>query len=165
MFECDIQLIIKQYTRSITTISRYDYPLKWPSITAQITNALTSGNERGIMTGLLSLFALTKKYEYEMDEDREPLFGIMESMFPLLGNIIETYMTQNENLMGLALLHMVCKVFYVANQLYICPMLKNEGALGPWMQFFKYVLDCPPPENLSNFVEEMDEIYARDKSI
>jgi hypothetical protein len=39
---------------------------------------LTSGNERGIMTGLTSLFALTKKYEYEMDEDREPLFLIMD---------------------------------------------------------------------------------------
>jgi hypothetical protein len=29
------------------------------------------------MTGLQALFALTKKYEYEMDEDREPLFQLM----------------------------------------------------------------------------------------
>lgn len=64
--------------------------------------------------------------------------------------------------MGLRLLQLVCKVFYVANQLYICPMLKNEGALMPWMQFFKYILDQPLPDHLSSFVEQMDEIAARD---
>lgn len=117
------------------------------------------------MTGLTSLFALTKKYEYEMDEDREPLFLIMDQMLPLMGQIVENYMGQTDNLMGLALLHMLCKIFYVSNQLYICPILKNDGALLPWMQFFKFVLDLPLPEQLSSFVEEMDEIQARDKSI
>lgn len=78
MFHCDLQPIIKQYTRCITTISRFDFPEKWESLTSQIISALTSGNEPGIMTGLLALFALTKKYEYEMDEEREPLFKIME---------------------------------------------------------------------------------------
>jgi hypothetical protein len=36
---------------------------------------------------------------------------------------------------------MVSKTFYIANQLYILPVLKQEGQLYPWMQFFKYVLD------------------------
>lgn len=45
------------------------------------------------MTGLLTLFALTKKYEFEMDDDREPLFLLMDQMFPIMGSIIETYMT------------------------------------------------------------------------
>ena len=45
----------------------------------------------GIMTGLLALFSLTKKYEYEMEEDRNPLFELMDKFFPIMGRIIETY--------------------------------------------------------------------------
>jgi hypothetical protein len=37
------------------------------------------------MTGLLALFALVKKYDYEMDSDRVPLFELMNTMLPLLG--------------------------------------------------------------------------------
>jgi hypothetical protein len=42
-----------------------------------ITNALNSfPNEKGVLTGLYALHGLVKKYEYEMDEDRSPLFEI-----------------------------------------------------------------------------------------
>lgn len=61
------------------------------------------------------MFALTKKFEFEMDEEREPLFILMDQMFPILGNIVETYMSLETNEMGLRLLQMVCKVFYVVN--------------------------------------------------
>lgn len=67
------------------------------------------------MTGLLALFALAKKYEYEMEEDREPLFALMNSMLPQMGHLVETYMQQQDNEMAMRLLHMICKVFYVAN--------------------------------------------------
>jgi hypothetical protein len=58
-------------------ITKYDYPAKWPGVIGLVQGALTSGNEQAIMTGLQALFALVKKYEYEMDEDREPLFELM----------------------------------------------------------------------------------------
>ena len=51
-------------------ITKYDYPAMWPGVTGLVQSALTSGNEQAIMTGLQALFALTKKYEYEMEEDR-----------------------------------------------------------------------------------------------
>jgi hypothetical protein len=55
-------------------MARFDYPERWPTLlTVDIPNALNSKNEKGIYTGLLALFGLVKKYEYEMDEDREPL--------------------------------------------------------------------------------------------
>lgn len=85
MFECSIAVINKQYTRCLMTISRYDYPEQWPNITQLVTQALTSGNELAIMTGLYALFALAKKYEYEMEDDRDPLLELMDHMLPLLG--------------------------------------------------------------------------------
>ena len=78
MFECENRLIQKQYIRSIITICRYDYPEKWPSILNDISNALQSGNEKGVLTGCIALFCLTKKYEYEMDESRQVMITFME---------------------------------------------------------------------------------------
>lgn len=92
MFECNIAVINKQYTRCLMTISRFDYPERWPNITQLVTEALTSGNELAIMTGLNALFALAKKYEYEMEEEREPLLELMDKMLPLMGSLVETFM-------------------------------------------------------------------------
>lgn len=89
MYDCENQQIIKQYSRALTTIARIDYPQKWPTLLDQdITNALNSQNDKGILTGLLALFGLVKKYEFEMEEDREPLFAITQKMFTVLGTLI-----------------------------------------------------------------------------
>jgi hypothetical protein len=73
-----------------------------------------------------------------------------------MGNLIEACKGQHQNEMALKLLHMICKVFYVANQLYLLPALSAEGMLHPWMHFFKEILDQPLPDHLSSFVEDMD---------
>jgi importin-7 len=85
MFNCNSRAINKQYVRSIITICRFDYPEKWPSLVQDIANALNSGNDKGILTGCIALFCLAKKYEYELDEAREPLFKIMEDVNGILG--------------------------------------------------------------------------------
>lgn len=164
MFECTIAVINKQYTRCLMTLSRYDYPEQWPTIVPLVQQALSSGNDLAIMTGLQALFALVKKYEYEMDSDRVPLFDLMTTMLPLMGSLVEAYMNQTSE-SALRILHLVCKCFYIANQLYMLPVLKEEGQLMPWMQFFKFVLDQQLPDHLCSHVEEMEKIAARDKTI
>lgn len=77
MFNCNDTRISKQFVRSIITICRFDYPEKWPSLLNDISNALQSGNDKGILTGCVALFCLAKKFEYELDEHREPIFQIM----------------------------------------------------------------------------------------
>jgi hypothetical protein len=52
-------------------------------------NALDYNNEKGIVTGLLALLSLVRKYEFEMDEDREPLYEIFEKTFAKLGSLID----------------------------------------------------------------------------
>ena len=78
--------------RCIVTICRFDYPEKWPTLLNDISNALQSGNDKGILTGCITLFCLAKKYEYELDEQREPIFEIMKQCSGILGTIIEQYM-------------------------------------------------------------------------
>jgi len=69
--------IEKQYVRSITTIARFDYPERWPNIVAEIVQYLSTNDEKSVMTGLHGLKGLVKKYEYELQDERDPLYGII----------------------------------------------------------------------------------------
>ena len=93
MFHCENRLVMKQYVRCIITIARFDYPENWPSLTQNISEALQSGNDKGILTGLISLFCLVKKYEYELDDSRQQLYDIMQQVSGILGSICEQYMS------------------------------------------------------------------------
>ena len=116
MYEClELKLINKQLVRSIITLCRFDYPDSWPNLMTDITNALSSGNQRGILTGLQALFCLTKKFEFELEEDREPLFDIMKHSLGIIGPIIDSCMNQGNDEMALKSLHLIGKIFYNAN--------------------------------------------------
>jgi hypothetical protein len=49
---------------------------------------------------------------------------------------------------ALMILHIICKVFFKANYLKVCPYLMKIEALDPWIQFFKTILDMPTPSEL-----------------
>jgi len=54
-------------------MARHDYPEKWGSLLNDVLTYLGHQEEKSILTGLQGLYALTQKYEYESDEEREPL--------------------------------------------------------------------------------------------
>ena len=63
-----------------------------------------------------------------------PLIEVMTQVSPILGQIIEGHMQNlGQNEIGLSILHQIIKIFYTANQLYICPFLREENALAPWI--------------------------------
>lgn len=115
MYQTNDQKIIKQYTRCITTIARVDFPENWPTLVADIMQALNSQNEKGTLTGLLALLGLVKKYEFEMDKDREPLFAIWGEVMGLLGNLVNQVIGSLTDENALAILHLIGKVFYASN--------------------------------------------------
>lgn len=66
--------IQKQYIRSLKFICIHDFPAKLPNLFPQIIQLLQQKNQVSVYSGLLGLFALVSKYEFELDEDREPLY-------------------------------------------------------------------------------------------
>ena len=82
-----------------------------------------------------------------------------------MGNLINQLINNLENEIALRILHLICKIFYVSNQLQIAPFLMESGTIDPWMMFFKSLLDLPVRGGLDQFSENMEEIAARDKSI
>ena len=106
---------MKQYTRAITIIARIDFPERWPTLITDITTALQSQNEQGIITGLLALFGLVKKFEFEMQKDREPLYDVWAKLAGILGNLVAQVMGSLEDEKALKILHLIGKVFYASN--------------------------------------------------
>lgn len=147
-------------------MARHDYPQKWPMLlTNDIPTYLNSNNEKGIYSGLLALFGLVKKYEFELEEDRVPLYNIQRDCFGILGNLVNHLIGNLENEIALRILHLICKIFYVSNQLVIAPFLTETGTINPWIEFFKQLLDQPVSQNLGEQTGNMEEIALRDKSV
>jgi hypothetical protein len=101
-------------------IARYDYPANWPSLLPDICNYLKNQSggdyEKSIFTGLYSLYALTKKYEYEVDfTDREPLFQIIDYTISDLGNLVNQVLQQQGSELAEKVIYLVCKVIYTSN--------------------------------------------------
>ena len=67
--------------------------------------------------------------------------------------------------MALNILLEILKLFYRANHLFICPFLKENDGLTPWIQMFKVLLDMPVPDQLEAPTDDMEEISERDSNI
>jgi importin-7 len=166
LYMCQNPKIIKQYVRCITTIARFDFPGQWPNFVPQIIQFLSQPDEKAVMAGLLGLRGLVKKYEYEMDEERLPLYEIIKVTFGILGGLVNQVIAV-DNEKAYQVVYLISKIFYLSNQLYICPYLaENQGAnLEPWILFFKTIMDRALPTELDSPNEDMDEIERRDKHI
>lgn len=105
-----------------------------------------------------------KKYEYEMEDERQPLYAIIEATFGILGGLINQVL-DIENELAYEILYLISKIFYTANQLYICPYLQVREHIDPWVTFFNRLMNRPLPPALDSATEDMDEIDRRDKSI
>jgi hypothetical protein len=82
-----------------------------------------------------------------------------------LGNLVNHLIGNLENEIALRILHLICKIFYVSNQLVIAPFLTESGTINPWIEFFKQLLDQPVSQNLGEQTGNMEEIAIRDKSV
>ena len=90
--------IIKQYVRCITTMSRFDYPDRWPELLDQIIAFLQHhADEKAVVSGLFGLKGLVKKYEYELEEGRNNLYKIFEVCYGHLGILINMLIDKLDN--------------------------------------------------------------------
>jgi hypothetical protein len=89
-----------------------------------------------VTTGLYGMKGLCKKYEYELEEGRQPIYDIIAKTFGVLGGLINQLINVHDNEEALQMLYLICKIFYISNQLYMCPYLAQDSTLDPWIKFF-----------------------------
>ena len=72
--------------------------MKLPNFLGQIMALLKMKDSKGkVYAGLQGLRALTARYEFEMDDEREPLDEIIRQSFPILGMLGSEIISNKEN--------------------------------------------------------------------
>ncbi len=66
------------------------------------------------MTGLFALKAIAKKFEFELEEGREPLISIVNETFGLLGTLVNTLINSEAHLAHIILVQ-ISKIFFITN--------------------------------------------------
>lgn len=58
---------------------------------------LKEKNQISVFTGLQGLYALCSRYEFELDEQREPLYDIVKQTFEIIGLLVNDMMANKDN--------------------------------------------------------------------
>lgn len=72
---------------------------------------------------------------------------------------------RNNDVDALHMLHLVAKIFYKANHLFLAPSLLVGDQIDVWINLFKSLLDMPIPPELLTKTDDADQIMAKNKNI
>uniref|UniRef100_A0ACD5Z4B3 Uncharacterized protein n=1 Tax=Avena sativa TaxID=4498 RepID=A0ACD5Z4B3_AVESA len=137
-------LLRAQLGESIKTIIHADYPEHWPSLLHWVTHNLESQSQ--IFGALYVLRVLTRKYEFKSEEDRIPLYHIVEETFPCLLSIFSKLVQIVSPPIEVAdLIKLICKVFWSSIYLEIPKQLFDPNVFNAWMILFINLLERPVP--------------------
>jgi len=98
----------------VFNIAQTDYPDNWSTCVQEVVQRLQSNNPQLIISGMKALKNIMRSYEFEIDEDRKPLFSLVEYFFPHLEVIISSlgnYPPEHHILF----MQLCSKIFYIAN--------------------------------------------------
>ncbi|KAM0828157.1 hypothetical protein ACQ4PT_067733 [Festuca glaucescens] len=137
-------LLRAQLGESIKTLILADYPEQWPSLLHWVTHNLESQDQ--IFGALYVLRILSRKYEFKSEEERIPLYQIVEECFPRLLNIFNTLVQiANPPIEVADLIKLICKIFWSSIYLEIPKQLFEPNIFNAWILLFLNLLERPVP--------------------
>ncbi|RLM79588.1 importin beta-like SAD2 [Panicum miliaceum] len=137
-------LLRAQLGESIKTIIHSDYPEQWPSLLHWVTHNLELQNQ--IFGALYVLRVLARKYEFKSEEERIPLYHIVEETFPRLLSIFSKLVQiVNPPIEVAELIKLICKIFWSSIYLEIPKQLFDPNVFNAWMVLFINLLERPVP--------------------
>ena len=80
--QVDNRQIQKQFVRSLKGICIHDFPASCPNMLAQIMALIKGDTPKKVYAGLQGLISIIARYEYEMEDERQPLHEIVANVFP-----------------------------------------------------------------------------------
>ncbi|AQK52663.1 Importin beta-like SAD2 [Zea mays] len=137
-------LLRAQLGESIKTIVHSDYPEQWPSLLHWVSHNLDLQNQ--IFGALYVLRVLARKYEFKSEDERIPLFHIVEETFPRLLSIFSKLVQiVNPPIEVADLIKLICKIFWSSIYLEIPKQLFDPNVFNAWMVLFINLLERPVP--------------------
>ncbi|KAJ8755293.1 hypothetical protein K2173_019091 [Erythroxylum novogranatense] len=136
-------LLRVQLGECLKTIIHADYPEQWPRLLDWIKHNL---QDQQVYGALFVLRILARKYEFKSDEERIPVYHIVEETFPHLLNIFNKLVQiSNPSIEIAELIKLICKIFWSSIYLEIPKQLFDPNVFNAWMVLFLNVLERPVP--------------------
>ncbi|TQD80868.1 hypothetical protein C1H46_033538 [Malus baccata] len=136
-------LLRVQLGECLKTIIHADYPEQWPRLLGWVKHNL---QDQQVYGALFVLRILSRKYEFKSDEERTPVYRIVEETFPALLNIFNRLVQiPNPSLEVADLIKLICKIFWSSIYLEIPKQLFDANVFNAWMMLFLNILERPVP--------------------
>ncbi|CAB4263643.1 unnamed protein product [Prunus armeniaca] len=136
-------LLRVQLGECLKTIIHADYPEQWPHLLDWVKHNL---QDQQVYGALFVLRILSRKYEFKSDEERTPVYRIVEETFPPLLNIFSRLVQiPNPTLEVADLIKLICKIFWSSIYLEIPKQLFDANVFNAWMMLFLNILERPVP--------------------
>ncbi|KAB1213416.1 hypothetical protein CJ030_MR5G003514 [Morella rubra] len=136
-------LLRVQLGECLKTIIHADYPEQWPRLLDWVKHNL---QDQQVYGALYVLRILARKYEFKSDEERSPVYHIVEETFPHLLNIYNRLVQIPNPALDVAdLIKLICKIFWSSIYLEIPKQLLDPNVFNAWMILFLNVLERPVP--------------------
>ncbi|XP_061990500.1 importin beta-like SAD2 [Rosa rugosa] len=136
-------LLRVQLGECLKTIIHADYPEQWPRLLDWVKHNL---QDQQVYGALFVLRILSRKYEFKSDEERTPVYLIVEETFPHLLNIFNRLVQiPNPSLEVADLIKLICKIFWSSIYLEIPKQLFDPNVFNAWMMLFLNILERPVP--------------------
>ncbi|KAJ4723041.1 importin beta-like SAD2 [Melia azedarach] len=152
-------LLRVQLGECLKTIIHADYPEQWPHLLDWVKHNL---QDQQVYGALFVLRILSRKYEYQStdntsmkgyriyefksDEERTPVYRIVEETFHHLLNIFNRLVQiVNPSLEVADLIKLICKIFWSSIYLEIPKQLLDPNVFNAWMILFLNILERPVP--------------------
>ncbi|KAG7990879.1 hypothetical protein I3843_02G047400 [Carya illinoinensis] len=136
-------LLRVQIGECLKTIIHADYPEQWPHLLDWVKHNL---QDKQVYGALYVLRILARKYEFKSDEERTPVYHIVEETFPHLLNIYNRLVQIVKPSLDVAeLIKFICKIFWSSIYLEIPKQLFDPNLFNAWMILFLNVLERPVP--------------------
>ncbi|KAJ6801624.1 importin beta-like SAD2 [Iris pallida] len=138
-------LLRVQLGECLKTIIHGDYPEQWPALLHWIKSNLQSQDQQ-VYGALYVLRILSRKYEFKSDEERTPVYLIVEETFPPLLHIFHKLVQiVNPSIEAADLIKLICKIFWSSIYLEIPKQLFDPNVFNGWMLLFLNILERPVP--------------------
>ncbi|ESW11302.1 hypothetical protein PHAVU_008G018400 [Phaseolus vulgaris] len=136
-------LLRVQLGECLKTVIHSDYPEQWPHLLDWVKHNL---QDQQVYGALFVLRILSRKYEFKSDEERVPVYRIVEETFPHLLNIFNGLVQiVNPSLEVADLIKLICKIFWSSIYLEIPKLLFDQNIFNAWMMLFLNILERPVP--------------------
>ncbi|KAF3516229.1 hypothetical protein DY000_02061729 [Brassica cretica] len=132
-----------QMGECLKTIIYADYPEQWPHLLDWVKHNL---QDQQVYGALFVLRILSSKYEFKSDEDRAPIYRVVEETFPHLLNIFNKLIhIENPSLEVADHIKLICKIFWSCIYLELPRPLFDQTFFNAWMVLFLNILERPVP--------------------